>query len=109
MRTYQEVAQTILDQLGKNKFITMTGASCFISSSIENGQLSFRIPKAKNGINYVTITLNSYDTYDMVFMKVRKISKDPYIERKVIQEYNGIYNDQLHELFTEATGLATHL
>lgn len=92
--------KVLLQQLGGNKFIAMTGAKNFVKT--ENS-LSFRITNAKNSINYVKITLNSMDTYDMEF---GRINKSGY---KVISSAEGIYNDQLQETFTENTGLYTHL
>lgn len=40
------------------------------------------------------------DSYDMEFMNNKGIVK---------KNYDGIYSDQLQELFTDATGLYTHL
>jgi len=93
-------AQEVLKQLGGNKFIVMTGAKNF---SKDKNSIMFRIPKARLGINYIKIKLNSMDTYDMEFGKIRKF------EYKVVKKVNGVYNDQLHEIFTRTTGLNTRL
>jgi hypothetical protein len=102
--TDKSVALTILQQLGGNKFTVMTGARNLIA--IESG-LSFRLPGAsgftKQGINYVKITLDADDTYTMEFGRVRGMTY------KVLKTHNGIYFDQLQEIFTSETGLATHL
>jgi hypothetical protein len=95
-----EIAKTILSQLGNNKFIAMTGAKSFVAGT---NSLSFRIPKAKQSINYVKITLNSLDLYDMEFGRIRA---NTY---KVVETANGVYNDQLQKLFTSNTGLHTYL
>ena len=95
-----QVAQEILNQLGGNKFIAMTGSKNFGS---DKNTLSMKLTRNASSANYLRITLNSMDTYDMEFISVRGAS------RKVKKTYNGIYGDQLQSLFTEATGLYTSL
>ena len=95
-----EVAKTILQQLGGNKFIVMTGAKNFTGSP---DALSFKLPGGggfcKDGINAVTPA----DDYNIDFMRVRGMTV------KTIKKVDGIYFDQLQEVFTEATGLRTSL
>jgi len=100
------VATIILQQLGGNKFIAMTGAKNLVS---DGQSLNFKLPNnfAKKGINFVKITLMPTDTYKMVFSKITWKGYVPTV--KPIQEYTDVYNDQLQTLFTEATGLDTHL
>jgi len=98
--TDMTVAQTILAQLGGNKFIAMTGAKGFVGGA---DYLMFTIPKAKNGINKVRIKLNANDLYDVEYGRIRKL------EYKVIEADAGIYDDMLQVCFTKATGLDTHL
>jgi len=98
-----QIAKTILEQLGGNKFVAMTGAKNFIS--LGNG-LSFKLPGAgftKNGINYVKIILTPSDTYNIEFGRTRGTTY------KVIDTANDIYFDVLQEVFTRETGLNTHL
>jgi hypothetical protein len=97
------VAETILDQLGGNKFRAMTGAKHFGS---EPNALTFRFPN-KSGANACRIELNSLDLYDMKFIRIRKKQGIPQF--KTTTEHNGVYADQLQTLFTEVTGLYTHL
>jgi hypothetical protein len=59
--------------------------------------------KGKNNITHLRITLNSMDTYDLEFGKIFKHSF------QIVKVVNGVYNDQLQEIFTETTGLNTHL
>jgi len=98
------IAQTILEQLGNNKFITMTGARQFIA--LPSG-LQFKLPGGggfcKQGINCVQIILDPSDTYTMKFMKIRSLTV------KTLAEHSGIYFDQLQTIFTRETGLDTHL
>jgi len=96
------VAWEILKQLGGNRFIAMTGAKNFLRD--DNKQLiAFKIGRNSKSINHVRITLNSMDTYDMEFLMIRagKIT--------IKSQAKGIYNDQLQDIFTEHTGLYTHL
>ena len=96
------VAWEILKQLGGNRFIAMTGAKNFLRD--DNKQLiAFKIGRNSKSINHVRITLNSMDTYDMEFINIRagKI--------KIISEVEGVYNDQLQDIFTQKTGMYTHL
>ena len=98
-----QIAKNILEQLGGNKFVAMTGAKNL--SSLGNG-LSFRLPGAgftKNGINYVKIILDPSDTYTVEFGRIRG---NTYT---VINTTNDIYHDMLQEIFTKYTGLNTHL
>jgi hypothetical protein len=100
----QEIARTIVQQMGGQKLIAMTGAKQFRDDG--NGALSFRIPGkgfAKDGINHIRIELNAMDTYDMTFGKV---FGGTY---KEIASANGVYNDMLQEMFTKHTGLNTSL
>ena len=128
MTRNQEIANIILQQLGGNKFIAMTGARQFVA--IECG-IRFRIGRNATRTNMMRITLRGDDTYKMEFIYIRNLP-NPYslmakylgkgmdpmeIERKVkqqtdlnklvtvLKEYDGIYCDQLKELFTDYTKL----
>jgi len=94
------VARTILQQLGGNKFRTMTGAKNFIA--INNG-ISFQIPKAKNGINCIQIKLNGKDLYDLSFIKIHGTKVT------TISDDSDVYCDMLQDIFTQTTSLDTHL
>ena len=94
-------ASEILRQLGGRRFIAMTGAKQFVKDD-KTQTIVFKIGRNEAGINYVKIKLNSMDTYDMEFVKMRAG------KRTTISEANGIYNDQLQDIFTEHTGLYTH-
>lgn len=94
------VAKTILQQLGGNRFIAMTGAKHFIA---HHNALTFRIPKA-NGINVIKIELSPLlDTYIMTFSRIHGMKLTE------VAKLDNIYHDQLQTIFTEQTGLATHL
>lgn len=98
-----QVANTILNQLGGNKFIAMTGAKDLMSL---NGKgLQFKLPArfAKNGINCVRVTLNAADLYDVEYGKVRGL------DYKVLNTSSDIYADALRANFSEVTGLYTSI
>lgn len=99
-----EVAKTILAQLGGMKFCIMTGARDFLGTP---NSLSFKIPIAKDGINRITITLDPSDDYTMVFSGERKKGGFPVLTEK--ERFEGVYCDMLQVLFKDATGLDTHL
>lgn len=95
-----QVAQTILHQIGGNRFIAMTGAKDFVGGEDKlvfslNGNLT------KNRINRVVITLMPNDTYEMQFIRLRgSVINIEDLERDV-------YCDMLEEAFERCTGLLT--
>ena len=95
------VARTILSQLGGNKFAVMTGAKNFIDTG---DGLSMKIGRNKTNANWMEITLNSLDLYDVAFAKLTRLG-----ERKSLKEYKNVYNDSLVSLFESHTGMYTSL
>ncbi len=96
------IANTILNQLGGNRFITMTGANSF--SSGENGELTFKYPHRKGfAISGVKIALNGSDLYDMEFID---LSRKNEFTREMVE---NLCFDQLQDVFTSKTGLRTSL
>jgi hypothetical protein len=95
-------AQELLNQLGGNKFIAMTGAKSFVNNR-SGRSLTFRVPKAKNGINLVKIKLTGSDLYTLEFYKARGA------DFKLVSKKDGVYNDRLQYVFTKETGLYTSL
>jgi len=95
------VAKTILEQLGGNKFRMMTGAKNFMSFA---EGLVMKIGRNSSNSNYLKITLNSMDLYDMEFAKVTKMG-----EKKSVTEYKNVYNDLMRGTFTAHTGMYTKL
>jgi len=94
------VAQTILDQLGGNKFIAMTGSKNLLGS--ENS-LSMKLAKNQSGATHLQIKLDNNDTYMMEFFKITKSAG------MTICLLTGIYCDKLQSAFTDVTGLDTRL
>ena len=95
------VATTLLNQLGGNKFRVMTGAKNFMD---HGNALSMRIGRNSSNSNYLKITLNDSDLYDVRFSKVTKMG-----EEKSVREFNDVYNDMLVEIFESHTGMYTSL
>ena len=95
------VATTILNQLGGNKFRVMTGPKNFMD---HGNALSMRIGRNSSNSNYLKITLNDSDLYDVRFSKVTKMG-----EEKSVREFNDVYNDMLVEIFESHTGMYTSL
>ena len=97
------VANTILAQLGGNRFTAMTGAKNFIGGSMF---LGFEIGKNSSPANRVTITYSqARDLYSMTFLKAKRGGLDT-VELK---RFDNVYADQLRSVFTEYTGLETSL
>ena len=95
------VAKTILEQLRGNKFRVMTGAKSFMGFA---DGLAMKIGRNSSNSNYLKITLNAMDLYDMEFAKVTRMG-----EKKSVKEYSDVYNDMLTEIFESHTGMYTKL
>lgn len=94
------VAQTILAQLGGNRFVAMTGAKNMVGSP---DALSFQLPRgfAKLGINRVNIRHTRMDCYGVSFGK-RKPSTLTIVP---VLAFGEVYAEDLRRIFTDATGL----
>ena len=98
-----KVPEIILQQLGGNKFVAMTGASEFIAGS---EFLGFKIPKNSSPANRVTIKYSpARDLYTIDFIKTSRNGLDT----KIVQSYKDVSADQLREIFTGFTGMETSL
>lgn len=96
-----QAAQTILAQLGGNRFCAMTGATNMVGG--EN-MLQFKIGRgAINKANTVSIELDDNDTYTVKFYSVRGMNV------RQISEHSMVYADSMRSLFSDQTGMATNL
>jgi hypothetical protein len=97
MNRNQQIAQTILQQIGgQRRLVLMTGAKHFVA--IESG-LQFKIGGgAKNGINCVRITLTPMDEYKVEFLRVRGMTCKTFSER------GDAHAEDLSALFEKETG-----
>lgn len=107
-----KVANTILEQLGGNKFLAMTGANHLVA---DGNTLRMTLPKNVSKANRLYITLNSDDTYTMRFFRFTAghLNKKTFawIEDKTqeVKMVSGVYCDMLQDIFTATTGMATSL
>jgi hypothetical protein len=95
-----QIAKTILNQLGGNKFVVMTGAK---NLGAGENYLSFKVMRNASKATHIKITLNCMDTYDIEFIRCRKF------EAKTLKTVEGIYAEDLQRVFTSETGLNTSL
>lgn len=106
-----QIGQTILDQLGGNKFRAMTGAvlsygefSC-IEKGVRCNAFQIHLPRrASNGSKIIFIRLMADDTYTMYFGKLNGC-----FEYVTLEQVDQLYCDQLQDVFTRYTGLHTRL
>ena len=102
MDSITPVAATIWAQLGGHRFVRMTGAKNLVCS--ENS-LMFSLPQrfAKDGINKVRVLLTPDDLYNVAFMKIRGMKVE------TVRDFEGVYAEDLQDIFTRTTGLYTRL
>lgn len=97
-----EVAQTILSQLGGNRFIAMTGCKDFVGS---DDTLTFKLPRKINGISHFSITL---DVNDLYRVEARRWNAKR-LDYTIVAVHSDVYADQLRTIFENETGLITRL
>lgn len=115
---FKNIGEIILEQLGGNKFVVMTGTKNFVWDS-DNTTLRMTLAKNASKANRLYIKYNSDDTYTMDFFKYsparykvdhKKCTCD-FVDEKIVpvKKFEHIYCDQLQELFTNVTGMYTRL
>lgn len=94
-----EIAQNILDQLGNNQFLVMTGAKDLVVGETNDwaGFFQFRI----SGNRTVQVGLLNNDTYEI---KVIKLNKKTF-EFKTLANAKDVMVSELRDTFTRITGL----
>ena len=99
-------ADIICHQMGgQGRLKAMIGAHDFFSDN--NGQtLVFKFRSCRKA-NYIKITLNSMDTYDLEFVKIPSLNAMMKKNAKPVTVHTaeGIYNDMLKDVFESFTGL----
>lgn len=98
------IARTILDQLagGSRRLSAMTGARDFVA--LARG-VQMHLPRCKRGCTRIVIELDPADTYTV--QAFRWLPKS--LQWDLLEQAEGVFNDQLPEAFTGLTDLATHL
>jgi hypothetical protein len=100
------IANTIVAQLGGNRFIAMTGCKNFGGDS---DGVTFHMPQrmCKNKAKYCTIKLDvATDTYTVKFQKTVGGKFGSLVD---VSTHALVYGDRLATLFSEVTGLAVSL
>lgn len=93
-------AKTILEQLGGNKFLVMTGAKNLMAGADDS--LIFTLPRFPGlKINRVKISLTPADTYEVAFMRYSPKT----LQLETLATAQDVYCDMLRSVFTEHTGL----
>lgn len=91
------IAKTIAEQIGNRAFMMIGGKNL-----CDHGDaLSFKIGRNSKSVNYVKVTLNSMDTYDVVYSWVTKNG----IKERSRDE--GMYFDMLRDSIERNTGMYT--
>ena len=93
-------SEEALRHLGGNRFMSMTGAKNVVG--LDDG-IQFSIPRSKDKINKVRITVSPNDTYKVEFFNIRGANV------KTIKEASNIHSTDLAKVFTATTGLDTKL
>lgn len=100
-RVANNVAKTILQQMGGNRLFAMLGATLVNTTS---DSVTFKWPnRERSRGNAVKVTLLPDDTYEMTFFNMSGRGA------KKVKEYRGVYADQLIDLFEKQTGWALRL
>lgn len=104
---HRAVAEEIFRQIG-GQALMMIGAKNKTFGVEDNGNVyvTFKIGRNK-ACNYIKITLNALDLYDMEFIRIRDGIKTGY-KRTVVKECNNVYFDMLNTTIEEVTGMYTH-
>lgn len=95
--------QLTMSNNGINRLKAMIGAKNFAASDKDN-YISFRFMRgAANKSNYIKITLDLTDTYNVEFGYIRGHNY------RSVSVHEGIYDDMLYTLFIDETGLSIRL
>ena len=100
------VASIIRDQIGI-RALFMIGAKNLVA---KEQALQFNVMRNKSGANRVTVLLTPSDTYRVTFSTFRLSSKTEVgYTNNIKAEYDDVYAESLHDVISEATGLALRL
>lgn len=101
-----QIAVTILQQIGGHRFAAMTGSHDFIN--LGKG-LRMSLSRNKTSANRLEIIYDEgADLYNMRFYRRTFSTKTCEVKTKDIKTYEGVYCDMLEDIFTDVTGLYTH-
>lgn len=101
----EQIINTMLMQLGGNRFFVMTGTKPQYKDLSKDPLLAFKLARNNSKANYMKLTyIQGLDTYKLEFVRIHGMN-----EPKTIQEFEGLHAEDLQRVFTEVTGLNTHL
>ena len=106
MREDQQIAMTILQQLGGKRLEVMTGAKDAVALNADekySGGVKFKIGRNDAKVTHVRIRLTVQDTYDAEYLWVRGA------DVKTRAKDEGIYADMLGASFERNTGMVLSL
>lgn len=106
----KEIAGTIYQQLGGGKFGAMVGAKNLgFERTNEGVAFVCKFMRNKSGMTNLKVIYDyGKDLYNMVFYSTR-FSTKPFETTIKGKRFDGIFCDQLAEIFENFTGLYTHL
>lgn len=89
--------------------MVMTGSKKPMAvSEITNQGLQVNLSRNKTKANRMRVLLNAAtDTYVVKFYRQAVSNKKVTVTFTMVAEYEGVYFDQLEQIFTETTGLYT--
>lgn len=103
---YNQIAATILQEIGGHRFAAMTGSHDFIKHG--NG-LRMSLSRNKTTANRLEIIYDEgADLYNLRFYRRTFSVKTCEVKTKDVKTYEGVYCDMLENIFTDVTGLYTH-
>lgn len=97
-----QFAIDILQQLGGNRFIAMTGSHSFVYDN-DKQSISMQLRKNLLKAKWLKITLTVMDVYTLEFFTLKN---SDVVKLRTIE---NVYNDMLQTMFTNYTGLSTSL
>lgn len=94
------ICKTILEQLGGNRFLIMTGSK---NVTFAGNTVHMRLIPNSSHTNRMSITLEATDLYTMKFTSFFRGKSTVKVQ------FNDVYCDQLVPLFEQTTGLRASL
>lgn len=95
-----QIAQNILQQLGGNKFLAMTGAKNLVGGK---DSLKMQIGRNAKRVTHVRVSLSPADLYNVEFFSIRGLNVRTLATRE------GVDAESLRRVFETETGLYTSL
>ena len=102
-----QIAATILQQIGGRRFVAMTGSHDFIN--LGNG-LRMSLSRNKTSANRLEIIYDAgADLYNMRFYRQSFSRKTFEVKIKDIKTYEGVDCDMLEDIFSDVTGMHLYM